>query len=300
MCAGTACRACGCLPVAEAMAEEIERQGLSDKVQLRLTGCHGFCEQGPLAIVDPVGVFYCHLSAEDVPGIVARTLTTGEIIPELLYTDPVSGKTVELENQIPFYAAQERTLLGDNRRLAPTSIEDYIVVGGYAALAKVLTTMAPEAVIEEITASGLRGRGGGGYPTGKKWAQTRAADGDAHYVICNADEGDPGAYMDRSVLEGNPHSILEGMLIGAYAVGAQKGYVYVRNEYPLAVTHIRQAIEQAREYGLLGREHPGHRPLLRRQGGPRRRGLRVRGVDRPHGLSPGRGGRASGQGHPHR
>ena len=205
------------------------------------------------------------------------------------------GKWWNWKSQIPFYAAQERCLLGDNRRLAPTSIEDYIAVGGYAALAKVLTTMAPEAVIEEITASGLRGRGGRRYPTGKKWAQTRMADGEARYVICNADEGDPGAYMDRSVLEGNPHSVLEGMLIGAYAIGAQKGYVYVRNEYPLAVTHIRLAIEQAREYGLLGENILGTELQLRRRGGPRRRGLRVRRVDRADGLSAGRGRRAPGQ-----
>jgi len=253
MCAGTACRACGCLPVATAMAEEIERQGLAEKVGLRLTGCHGFCEQGPLVIIDPLGVFYCHLTEADVPDIVARTLKSGEVITDLLYTDPVCGEVVTRESDIPFYAAQDRCLLADNRRLSPTSIEDYIAVGGYSALAKVLTGLTPEAVIEEIAASGLRGRGGGGYPTGRKWAQARAATGQDRYVICNADEGDPGAYMDRSVLEGNPHSVLEGMLIGAYAIGAGKGYVYVRNEYPLAVTHIRRAIDDARECGLLGK-----------------------------------------------
>jgi NADH:ubiquinone oxidoreductase subunit F (NADH-binding)/(2Fe-2S) ferredoxin/Pyruvate/2-oxoacid:ferredoxin oxidoreductase delta subunit len=251
MCAGTACRACGCLPVAEAVTAEIERQGLSDRVQVRLTGCHGFCEQGPLVIIDPPGIFYCRVDAADVPAIVETTLKSGDVIPDLLYTDPVSGQVVLRETDIPFYAAQERCLLADNRRLSPTSIEDYIAIGGYSALVKALA-LDPQAVIDEISASGLRGRGGGGYPTGKKWAQTRAAAATTRYVICNADEGDPGAYMDRSVLEGNPHSVLEGMLIGAYAIGAQKGYVYVRNEYPLAVSHIRQAIEQAREYGLLG------------------------------------------------
>jgi NADH-quinone oxidoreductase subunit F len=234
------------------MVEEIERQGLTAKVDLRLTGCHGFCEQGPLAIIDPEGTFYRHIEVEDVPDIVARTLTSGEIIDRLLYVDPVSGATIRQEREIPFYAAQDRCLLADNRRLSPESIEDYIAAGGYSALAKVLATLSPDEVIDEITASGLRGRGGGGYPTGEKWKQCRAAAGDSRYVICNADEGDPGAYMDRSVLEGNPHSILEGMLIGAYAVGADSGYVYVRYEYPLAVAHIRQAIEQAREYGLLG------------------------------------------------
>jgi NADH:ubiquinone oxidoreductase subunit F (NADH-binding)/(2Fe-2S) ferredoxin len=252
MCGGTACQACGCLPVANAMAKEIESQGFNEKVRLRLTGCHGFCEQGPLAIVDPAGIFYCHLGEKDVPDIVARTLGSGEIIEKLLYVDPVSGKTVERESDIPFYKAQDRCLIADNRRLSPTSIEDYVAAGGYSALAKALTTMSPEAVIHEIKASGLRGRGGGGYPTGSKWEQCRNAPGETRYVICNADEGDPGAYMDRSVLEGNPHSVLEGMLIGAYAIGAEKGYVYVRNEYPLAVSHIRGAIVQARELGLLG------------------------------------------------
>jgi len=252
MCAGTACQACGCLPVANAMAAKIEEEGLGDKVRLLLTGCHGFCEQGPLAIIDPPGVFYSHLRPEDVEDVVERTLKSGEIIDELLYTDPVSGQTAKHERDIPFYVAQERRLLADNRRLSPTSIEDYIAIGGYSALAKVLTTMTPGSVIDEIKTSGLRGRGGGGYPTGKKWEQCRDAPGERRYVICNADEGDPGAYMDRSLLEGNPHSVLEGMLIGAYAIGADKGYVYVRNEYPLAVAHIRTAIEQATEYGLLG------------------------------------------------
>ena len=252
MCAGTACRACGCLPVAEAMAACIESEGLVDSVRLRLTGCHGFCEQGPLAIIDPAGIFYCHLTPEDVPEIVTRTLKGGEVVERLLYTDPVSRQVVQRESDIPFYKAQERRLLGDNRLLCPSDLEDYIAVGGYSALAKALSTMTPDQVIEEIEASGLRGRGGGGYPTGRKWAQCRAAEGDRRYVICNADEGDPGAYMDRSVLEGNPHSVLEGMLIGAYAVGADAGYVYVRNEYPLAVAHIRTAIEQARDAGLLG------------------------------------------------
>ncbi len=252
MCAGTACRASGCLPVATAMANEIETQGLGDEVRLRLTGCHGFCEQGPLAIIEPGNVFYCHIEEDQVPDIVERTLKGGEVIESLLYTDPVSGETVRTEAEIPFYKAQDRCLLADNRRISPTDVEDYIAIGGYAALVKALTSLTPEQVIEEIKVSDLRGRGGGGYPTGRKWEQCRAAPGRERYVICNADEGDPGAYMDRSVLEGNPHSILEGMLIGAYAIGAGKGYVYVRNEYPLAVFHVRSAIEQAREFGLLG------------------------------------------------
>jgi len=252
MCAGTACQACGCLPVAKALEAELAKQGMSEKVRFRTTGCHGFCEQGPLAIIEPGNVFYRGIQVSDAEEIVARTLGRGDIISRLLYTDPVSGKPVQTEKAIPFYAAQDRFLLGDNPKLSPTDIGDYIAQGGYSALAKALTSMTPEQVVDEVVASGLRGRGGGGYPTGRKWRQCRAAAGDRRYVICNADEGDPGAYMDRSLLEGNPHSVLEGMILGAYAIGAAEGFVYVRREYPLAVLHIRAAIEQARQWGLLG------------------------------------------------
>lgn len=252
MCAGTACQACGCLPVANAMTAELAEQGLADQIRFRTTGCHGFCEQGPLVIIEPGNVFYCNIKEKDVEEIVTRTLKGGETIERLQYTDPVSGDRVEKEDEIPFYAAQDRLLLGDNPNLSPKDIGEYIALGGYSALVKVLADMTPEAVIEEVTTAGLRGRGGGGYPTGRKWQQCRDADGDEHYVICNADEGDPGAYMDRSLLEGNPHSVLEGMIIGAFAVGAARGFVYVRKEYPLAVLHIQQAVEQARECGLLG------------------------------------------------
>jgi len=252
MCAGTACRACGCLPVAEAMAAEIAKQKLEEKVRFYTTGCHGFCEQGPLAVIEPGNIFYCHIKAEDVPEIVEQTLKNGAVIERLLYTDPVSGGKVNHEKEIPFYAGQERALLGMNPKLYPTSVEAYIALGGYAALAKVLSTMTAEDVIAEVKASGIRGRGGGGFPTGRKWELCRAAKGQEHYVVCNADEGDPGAYMDRSVLEGNPHAIIEGMAIGAYAIGSRQGFVYVRNEYGLAVRHLRQALEEAHERGLLG------------------------------------------------
>jgi NADH:ubiquinone oxidoreductase subunit F (NADH-binding)/(2Fe-2S) ferredoxin/NAD-dependent dihydropyrimidine dehydrogenase PreA subunit len=254
MCGGTGCQACGCLAVAEAIRAELADQGMTQRVSLRVTGCHGFCEQGPLMVIEPGNVFYCHVRPDDAGEIVARTAARGEVIERLLYNDPASGQKVTAEAEIPFYAAQDRVLLGQNQRLDPTSIDDYIANGGYSALAKVLAQMSPEEVIEEIKASGLRGRGGGGFPTGRKWETCRAAPGDLKYVICNADEGDPGAYMDRSVLEGNPHAVLEGMIIGAYAIGAQEGYIYVRNEYPLALRHSRIAIEQAREKGLLG-EH---------------------------------------------
>ena len=252
MCGGTGCQASGCLAVVGAIKQELAGQGLAESVHVRVTGCHGFCEQGPLMVVEPGGIFYCHVKPEDAAEIVSRTVARGEVIERLLYTDPVSGEKVRTQQEIPFYAAQDRVLMAQNQELDPTSIRDYVARGGYSALAGVLREKTPEEVIEQIRASGLRGRGGGGYPTGRKWEACRAAEGDLKYVICNADEGDPGAYMDRSLLEGNPHAVLEGMIIGAYAIGAGEGYIYVRNEYPLALRHARIAIEQAREIGLLG------------------------------------------------
>jgi len=252
VCGGTGCQANRSGAVIDAIRAELVRQGLSDSVQLRITGCQGFCEQGPIMVIDPSNVFYCHIEPEDVGEIIARSVRGDEVIERLLYTDPATGEKVRTEAQIPFYRAQDRVLLSQNRQIDPCSIEDYFAIGGYGALAKVLAESAPEAVITEVSASGLRGRGGGGFPTGRKWADCRAAPGDEKYVICNADEGDPGAYMDRSVLEGNPHAVLEGMAIGAWAIGAEQGYVYVRKEYPLAVDHTRTAITQAREFGLLG------------------------------------------------
>lgn len=251
ICAGTACQACGCLPVANALDDALKYHGF-EQVYFRKTGCHGFCDQGPLVIIEPGKIFYSHVKVEDVHEIVNHTLKNGEIIERLLYVDPVTGKQVTVEDEIPFYSAQNRLLLGENRYINPAVIDDYILRGGYSSLMKVLQGMSPDDIINEIKASGLRGRGGGGYPTGRKWEQCRKAEGTEKYVICNADEGDPGAYMDRSLLEGNPHAIIEGMLIGAYAIGAKKGYVYVRNEYPLAVIHIKTALEQAQELGLLG------------------------------------------------
>ncbi len=254
MCGGTGCQASGCRSVLDAFKAELKRQKVEENVQVRVTGCHGFCEQGPLMVIEPGNIFYCHLKADDAAEIVAETIVRGQVIDRLLYQDPVSGDRVQTEREIPFYAAQDQVLLGQNKKIAPTSIEDYIATGGYSALAEVLDGIPPQEVIERVKASGLRGRGGGGFPTGRKWETCRAAgNGDQRYVICNADEGDPGAYMDRSILEGNPHAVLEGMLIGAYAVGSSQGYIYVRNEYPLALKHARIAIEQAREYGVLGK-----------------------------------------------
>ncbi len=251
ICGGTGCEASRARSVIEALQRELRTRGLED-VRLRVTGCHGFCEQGPLMVIEPGNIFYCQLKPEDVEEVIVSTIANDQIVERLLYTDPVTGEKVRTQKEIPFYRLQERTLLGLNEQVDPCSITDYLAVGGYKALAQVLSGISPDRVIKEITDSGLRGRGGGGYPTGRKWASCRAAAGDEKYVICNADEGDPGAYMDRSLLEGNPHLVLEGMLIGAYAIGAEQGYIYVRKEYPLAVAHAKLAVEQAREYGLLG------------------------------------------------
>ncbi len=254
ICGGTGCQASRSQDVIDAVKKELKKQKLGRKVVVRVTGCHGFCEQGPIMVLEPGNIFYCHLKTEDAADIVTKTLLKGEVIERLLYTDPVTSQKIQTEAEIPFYRAQDRQLLAQNRQLDPCSIEDYLAIGGYSALAKTLAELTPEAVIEKIKASGLRGRGGGGFPTARKWTECRDTPGDEKYVICNADEGDPGAYMDRSVLEGNPHLVLEGMMIGAWAVGAQQGCIYVRNEYPLAVKHVQTAVKQAREFGLLG-EH---------------------------------------------
>lgn len=252
VCGGTACQASHSRDVIAAINNELSQQGLQGKVRLRATGCHGFCEQGPIVIIEPSNIFYCHVAPDDAFEIVSQTVARGEVIERLLYTDPISGEKVRTESDIPFYRQQHRHILSLNRLVDPRLIEDYIAAGGYSTLAGVLDKVAPEEIVNEIKASGLRGRGGGGFPTGRKWSECREAPGDEKYVICNADEGDPGAYMDRCVLEGNPHLILEGMMIGAWAVGAREGYIYVRNEYPLAVEHSRIAVQQMRELGLLG------------------------------------------------
>jgi NADH:ubiquinone oxidoreductase subunit F (NADH-binding)/(2Fe-2S) ferredoxin/Pyruvate/2-oxoacid:ferredoxin oxidoreductase delta subunit len=238
--------------VIDALTKRLHEEGLSESVSVLVTGCHGFCEQGPLMIVDPDRILYCHLKPDDVSEIVSETIRGGRTVERLLYTDPVSGDKVRTESDVPFYRLQDRVVLGMNTKLDPRSLEDYIAAGGYSALARVLRDQDPDECISEMIRSGLRGRGGGGFPTGRKWQFARAAQGDPKYVICNADEGDPGAYMDRSILEGNPHRVIEGMIIGAYAIGASKGFVYVRAEYPLAVQHTQIAVAQAREAGLIG------------------------------------------------
>ncbi len=238
--------------VLNAFVEEIEKQNLADKVIVRSTGCHGFCEMEPSVVILPDEICYVSLKTEDVPEIVSETLAQGKILDRLCYQDPHSGKSCTLESQIPYYALQSRLILAGNRFIDMRNIDDYIAAAGYAALAKVLSSMTPEQVINEVTNANLRGRGGGGFPTGRKWQTTRDAPDKTKYVVVNADEGDPGAYMDRSLLEGNPHCILEGLIIGAFAIGSNEGFVYVRQEYPLAVENLEIALQQAAEYGLLG------------------------------------------------
>jgi len=253
VCGGTGCHSFGSEGVSDAFKAEIKKNRLDAKVDVKVTGCHGFCEKGPLVVIKPADIFYQKVNLKDVPEIVAETVVKGRVIDRLLYTDPNTGKKITHESEVPFYQKQKRLVFGNNGLIDPTRIDDYIAVGGYAALGKALSGMTPEGVIDEVKKAGLRGRGGGGFPTGDKWQSCRDAEGEKRYVICNCDEGDPGAFMDRSLMEGNPHSVLEGMVIGAYAIGSHEGYIYVRNEYPLAVKNAQTAIEQAEEYGLLGK-----------------------------------------------
>jgi NADH-quinone oxidoreductase subunit F len=227
-------------------------------VNVLATGCPGFCERGPLVVVRPEGIFYERVKVTDVPEIVEETLVKGKVVERLLYEDPRTGELVTHEADVPFYALQQREILWINGLLDPTRIEDYIALGGYGAAMKALFEMSPDQVIDAVKLSGLRGRGGAGFPTGRKWEGCQQAECESKYIICNADEGDPGAFMDRAVLEGNPHSVLEGMIIGAYAIGdCHTGYIYVRNEYPMAVENAELAIEAARSYGLLGEDIAG-------------------------------------------
>jgi NADH:ubiquinone oxidoreductase subunit F (NADH-binding)/(2Fe-2S) ferredoxin/NAD-dependent dihydropyrimidine dehydrogenase PreA subunit len=253
VCGGTGCNALGSTKVAEVFKKYVKEQKLKDKISIIVTGCHGFCEQGPITVIRPKNIFYPKVKPEDVPEIIEETVIKGKVIDRLLYVDPATGKKIVYENEIPFYKNQKRILFGKNGIIDPRSIEDYIGIDGYSALAKALSQMKPQEIIEAVKQSNLRGRGGAGFPTGLKWDACRKAEGDIKYVICNADEGDPGAYANRSLLEGNPHSVLEGMIIGAYAIGASEGYIYVRTEYPLAVELFKIAIKTAKDYGLLGK-----------------------------------------------
>jgi NADH-quinone oxidoreductase subunit F len=257
VCGGTGCLALGSADVRRAFEEIISKNGLRIKVRMKFTGCHGFCEKGPLVVIHPQETLYVSVKAKDVPQIIEKTIAKNETIESLLYRDPVTKKRIAKESEVPFYKHQKRLVFGMNGMIDPTSIDDYIRIGGYSALAKSLFEMEPEHVIAEVKKAGLRGRGGGGFPAGRKWETCRTSHGDIRYVILNGDEGDPGAYMDRSLLEGNPHSVLEGAIIAAYAiaygVSPAEGYIYVRHEYPLAVKHFTAAVQKAREYGLLGK-----------------------------------------------
>ncbi|NIS81906.1 MAG: NADH-quinone oxidoreductase subunit F, partial [Anaerolineales bacterium] len=253
ICDGTGCRALGSRKVLARLHETLYEVGLADEIEVIPTGCPGFCELGPLVTIFPERIAYNRVSVKDVPELVTKTIAQGELIDGLLFVDPISGQTIVYDVQLPFYTKQMRRVLALNGEIDPTHIEDYIAYDGYTALCKVLYEMTPEEVIEEVRQSGLRGRGGAGFPTGSKWDYCRQSSGDVKFIICNADEGDPGAFMDRSLLEGNPHSVIEGMIIGAYAIGANQGYVYIRNEYPLAVQNLGIALHQAHEHSLLGK-----------------------------------------------
>ncbi len=254
VCISTGCEALGAREVLKALKEEIKKQNLEGSIEIRETGCLGFCEKGPRIVIYPEEIYYFRVKVTDVPEIVSKTLRNKEIIERLLYADPITGIKARTLAEIPFYKYQQRLLLDNSAKVNPKKIEDYIALDGYKALAKALFRMTPEQVLEEVKKANLRGRGGGGFPTARKWESTRNALGEPKYVIVNCDEGDPGAFMNRALMEGNPHSILEGLIIGAYAIGSHEGFIYVRQEYPLAVENMQIALEQAEKYGLLGKD----------------------------------------------
>ncbi|MHB8054714.1 MAG: (2Fe-2S) ferredoxin domain-containing protein, partial [Candidatus Aminicenantales bacterium] len=253
VCAGTGCVSCGSFKIKEALEKEIRKRNLEDEVLIVATGCNGFCERGPILMVHPDGIFYQQLKVEDIPHLVEEHILKGRPVKRLMYVPPAEKQPIPKMKDIEFFKHQRLIVLRNRGRIDPEKVEEYIAFDGYEALGKALSEMTPEAIIEEITASGLRGRGGAGFPTGKKWLVCRQAKGSPKYLICNGDEGDPGAFMDRSVLEADPHAVLEGMVIGAKAVGAEKGFIYIRHEYPLALVRMDIAVRQAREKGLLGR-----------------------------------------------
>ncbi len=258
ICGGTGCTSSGSIKINEAFQEHLEKCGISEEVKIVQTGCFGLCALGPVVIVHPEGTFYSRVTPEDVEEIVNEHLLKGRIVERLVYSDTGEEAVEDIANislnDTAFYKTQQRVVLRNCGVIDPEDINEYIAMDGYAALGKVLTEMTPQEVIDVVTASGLRGRGGGGFPTGRKWALTAPNQADQKYVVCNADEGDPGAFMDRSVLEGDPHCIIEAMAIAGYAIGATKGYVYVRAEYPIAVNRLQIAIDQAKEMGLLGKD----------------------------------------------
>lgn len=256
-CISTGCRAQKSLKVADMLASEIEERGLQDRIEIKKTGCHGFCEMGPIMVVEPENVFYQKVKAGDIPEIISNLSTHGGVVERLLWRDPETKERSIRERDLPLYRKQNKYVTYKSGKIDPKDIEDYIAAGGYEAVVKALARMTPSEIIEIIIASHLRGRGGGGFPAGMKWKICSEAPGDLKYIVANGDEGDPGAFMDRSLMEGDPHSIIEGMIIAGFAIGAREGYIYVREEYPVAIEHLVHAIRQAEEFGLLGNDIMG-------------------------------------------
>ena len=256
ICHGTGCVSMKSPDIKSVIDEEIEKLEL-DGVEVKLTGCHGFCQRGPIVVVEPEGIFYSEVKTEDAAEIVHSHLQNGEPVERLFYKDPITDEPIPCYRDIAFYKGQQRIILRNCGHINPEVIEDYLAVGGYEALKKVLSEMTSEQVIEVVSNSGLRGRGGAGFPTGRKWGFCYNAPGHKKYMICNADEGDPGAFMDRSILEADPHGLIEGLIIAGYAIGADEGYIYARAEYPLAIERINIALKQAEDRGFLGQNIQG-------------------------------------------
>lgn len=254
LCLSTGCRAQKSLKVNEALENEIKKYDLQNKIEIKKTGCHGFCEMGPIMVIEPANIFYCNVKPKYVGDIISETALNGNVINRLLWKDPLTKELTKTEKDFPVYRKQRKNVFYNSGKIDPTDIEDYIAVGGYLAIGNALVSMTPSEVVETVVSSALRGRGGGGFPTGLKWKICSAAPGDIKYIIANGDEGDPGAFMDRSLMEGDPHAIIEGMIIAAFAIGANQGFIYIRKEYPIAIDHLSIAIKQAEEYGLLGND----------------------------------------------
>jgi NADH:ubiquinone oxidoreductase subunit F (NADH-binding)/(2Fe-2S) ferredoxin/Pyruvate/2-oxoacid:ferredoxin oxidoreductase delta subunit len=254
VCAGTGCVSNNSFKVKAALERELQKHDLQDEIRVVTTGCNGFCANGPIVVVKPDGIFYQMLTEEDIPHLVEEHFLKGRPVEKLMYKPAKDEAAIPRMSEIPFFGKQQLIALANRGLVDPENIDEYIALGGYQALAKALTEMTPEGIIQEIKDSGLRGRGGAGFPTGRKWEFCRNAPGEEKFIICNGDEGDPGAFMDRSIVESDPHALLEGMIIGARAIGAAHGFIYIRGEYPLALERLTQAIEQAHEYGLLGED----------------------------------------------
>ena len=293
LCGGTGCHATGAIRVKDALVAAIAEKGLTDKVQVIETGCNGFCALGPLLVVHPGDIFYEKLAVDDMPELVESHLINGKPVERLLYKDPVSKAKIAAQTKIPFFAHQMPRALRNKGLIDPESIDEYIGRDGYIGVAKALFDMTPQQIIQEMKISGMRGRGGAGFPTGVKWDFASQSADPVKYVLCNADEGDPGAFMDRSILEADPHAVLEGMIIAAKAIDAHKGYIYARTEYPLAIKRLGLAIEQAKEYGLLGDNILGSELCFDIEIYQGAGAFRLRRRDRPDALHRGQAGHAA-------